>query len=268
MYSDMYDTANRELHPVQGRWIQPDPAGVGAVDPSNPQSWNRYAYVLNNPLSNIDPTGLYCQWDPDAHGVVTNDSTGDPDTGTQGQCEGLGGTWVPDNGVFTEAYLGIPDNGASTITAQSTACPSGSCDDSNQILITPGQAAAKYCQDHGQLSFNVPFTKIPVTIGLSVTFGPANYSSTSDVSATIPLPVIPWANWLQAGASVDMTLNAPSKPIALAVVGVGRNLSAGKFVTSTGTQGVSLSLGPSIGTPMNVSVPLGNACGSKYSNVE
>jgi RHS repeat-associated protein len=32
-----------------GRWISPDPAGVAPVDISNPQSWNRYAYVLNNP---------------------------------------------------------------------------------------------------------------------------------------------------------------------------------------------------------------------------
>jgi hypothetical protein len=24
-------------------------AGLGAADPSNPQSWNRYAYVMNDP---------------------------------------------------------------------------------------------------------------------------------------------------------------------------------------------------------------------------
>jgi len=24
-----------------------------------PQSWNRYAYTLNNPLNYVDPTGLY-----------------------------------------------------------------------------------------------------------------------------------------------------------------------------------------------------------------
>jgi RHS repeat-associated protein len=31
----LYDTPNRELHPNQGRWISPDPAGLGAVDPTN-----------------------------------------------------------------------------------------------------------------------------------------------------------------------------------------------------------------------------------------
>jgi len=33
-----FDTPNREYEPIQGRWISPDPAGLGAVDPSNPQS--------------------------------------------------------------------------------------------------------------------------------------------------------------------------------------------------------------------------------------
>ncbi len=49
----------RRYSPVQGRWISPDPAGLGAVDPSNPQSWNRYAYVGNTPLSATDPLGLF-----------------------------------------------------------------------------------------------------------------------------------------------------------------------------------------------------------------
>jgi RHS repeat-associated protein len=43
----------------QGRWASPDPAGLAAVDPTAPQSWNRYAYVSNDPLDYIDPYGLY-----------------------------------------------------------------------------------------------------------------------------------------------------------------------------------------------------------------
>ena len=38
-----------------GRWLSPDPL---AGDISNPQSLNRYAYVLNNPTNFIDPLGL------------------------------------------------------------------------------------------------------------------------------------------------------------------------------------------------------------------
>lgn len=53
----LYDFPLRRLSFSQGRWISPDPAGVAAVDPTNPQSWNRYAYVANNPLSYVDPDG-------------------------------------------------------------------------------------------------------------------------------------------------------------------------------------------------------------------
>jgi RHS repeat-associated protein len=55
---DLYDAPAREDHPSQGRWISPDPAGLSAVSFTNPQTWNRYAYVLNNPVTQIDPLGL------------------------------------------------------------------------------------------------------------------------------------------------------------------------------------------------------------------
>ncbi len=54
----LYDFLFRE-YAQYGRWISPDPAGLGAVDPTNPQSWNRYAYVLNSPINLVDPLGLY-----------------------------------------------------------------------------------------------------------------------------------------------------------------------------------------------------------------
>ncbi len=47
----------------QGRFQSPDPAGMFVADPANPQSWNLYAYVMNNPLKYKDPTGMYCVGD-------------------------------------------------------------------------------------------------------------------------------------------------------------------------------------------------------------
>jgi RHS repeat-associated protein len=48
----------REYAKTQGRWLTPDPAGLAAVNPRNPQTWNRYAYVTNNPTTDTDPSGL------------------------------------------------------------------------------------------------------------------------------------------------------------------------------------------------------------------
>ena len=43
---------------TMGRFMTPDPL-LSSGRPNNPQTWNRYAYALNNPLAIIDPTGLY-----------------------------------------------------------------------------------------------------------------------------------------------------------------------------------------------------------------
>src|SRR5581483_8882092 len=42
---------------TSGRFLTPDPYRASAA-PENPQSWNRYAYVGNDPVNFNDPTGL------------------------------------------------------------------------------------------------------------------------------------------------------------------------------------------------------------------
>lgn len=50
-----YLTAFRKYTPALGRWLSPDLLGG---DVTNPQSLNRYGYVLNNPTTLTDPSGL------------------------------------------------------------------------------------------------------------------------------------------------------------------------------------------------------------------
>jgi RHS repeat-associated protein len=59
--NDEYNADDRKLHPSQGRWISPDPAGLSTVSLGNPQTWNRYAYVSNQPLTSVDPHGTESQ---------------------------------------------------------------------------------------------------------------------------------------------------------------------------------------------------------------
>jgi RHS repeat-associated protein len=53
---DNFDT--RYFGSSFGRFMSPDPIGPGQ-HPENPQSWNLYSYVLNNPVNLVDPTGQY-----------------------------------------------------------------------------------------------------------------------------------------------------------------------------------------------------------------
>jgi len=51
--------------------LSPDPL-LSSGRLGNPQTWNRYAYGLNNPLRIVDPTGLW-DWDQSAGGDLSDD---------------------------------------------------------------------------------------------------------------------------------------------------------------------------------------------------
>jgi RHS repeat-associated protein len=62
---ELWYTNARRYSSNQGRWLSPDPLGG---DVTNPQSLNRYPYVLNNPTTLTDPSGLdACAQSSDPH---------------------------------------------------------------------------------------------------------------------------------------------------------------------------------------------------------
>jgi RHS repeat-associated protein len=50
----------RYQSPVQGRFTSVEPLGA-STNVGNPQSFNRYSYVNNNPVNSVDPTGMSLQ---------------------------------------------------------------------------------------------------------------------------------------------------------------------------------------------------------------
>src|SRR5204862_3927536 len=66
------------------RFTQPDPYD-GSYDLSDPQSFNRYSYVQNDPSNFVDPSGLLPTWIVDvpvSGGDVDASTGGPPEFGT------------------------------------------------------------------------------------------------------------------------------------------------------------------------------------------
>jgi RHS repeat-associated protein len=89
----------RRYSPVQGRWISPDP--VSSADLAHPQSWNRYAYVQNNPNSFTDVLGLWCSGTNGLGDTPCNPGN-DPQYGG-----GFGGGWDEFDAMNIPVYGGL-----------------------------------------------------------------------------------------------------------------------------------------------------------------
>ena len=119
-----------------GRFMSPDPSGLLAANPADPQSWNMYAYARNNPLINIDPTGLDCVYANDAgNGVESIDHNS-----SSGECGGSGGTWAPGyvdenwahfNNNTNMFQVGSVDGAGSSATVDYTNFSAGAQTDAN-----------------------------------------------------------------------------------------------------------------------------------------
>jgi RHS repeat-associated protein len=160
----------RQYNQTQGRWMSPDPYS-GSYDMSNPQTFNRYAYVMDAPLAFVDPTGQnegggFCSnilncivaaagaiFELDSllggsnfHGTLTPRPNSDP--------------WSERDAATGITSLGVPPSalaspqGALGSINQAIGLPSGGCEfgacGAGPSSLTPGQAA--------QLSAPILFT--------------------------------------------------------------------------------------------------------------
>jgi RHS repeat-associated protein len=126
-----------------GRFLSPDPSGLTYADITNPQSLNLYSYALNNPLKNIDPTGLYCFYGGQGDTVENDSDASDYDftsTGT-GECNSSGGQWI-DNPSSTVTVSGGGDNGNTLSTFPS--------DVSQNYQFIPGKGCSAALSTAGQ----------------------------------------------------------------------------------------------------------------------
>lgn len=125
----------RQYSPAQGHWMTPDPAGLAAVDLTNPQSWNRNAYVLNNPVSLIDPLGLdQCVWDDGS-----SDDRPEDGGASEPDCAEQGGNWASG----TDATVTVNgDNNGNTLDTITTW-------DQISISFIPGTACSSALQTAG-----------------------------------------------------------------------------------------------------------------------
>ena len=247
-----YHTQFRQYYTVWGRWLSPDPLGG---DVTNPQSLNRYAYVTNNPTNFIDPLGLKTpMWCSPNADCFTVSGGSPPDIGLQ-ISDLPGGEGAGLNDLVGMSSLPAP----LTPHVNPHGGTGGGTPGSNDNKAVAAQAATQYCEQRGEIAFDIPFTDVPVTLRLSATGGPVNYSTTNDITPVGPaLPIPPFVS---AGVSLDVTVAAPDEPSPTLSVGAGKNLSVGSYMTKKGWQGLTISLGPSVGPPVNFTLPPGNACG-------
>jgi RHS repeat-associated protein len=96
--TDLQHATFRQYSAIQARWLRPDPYD-GSYHFGNPQSFNRYAYTKNNPLSRTDASGLDDGSEDDGNPCDSEqdcEQRDDPIWAT----EGGGGGGDPDDGGY------------------------------------------------------------------------------------------------------------------------------------------------------------------------
>ena len=154
---------NRYYDNVTGRFLSPDPymansGGPGV--PSDPQSWNRYAYVLGDPVSHSDRTGLYV----DAEDCIEDPAACEADDwgGGWGVGVGFGGGGFGGGGSFVPVLGPNPNwqtwgQVLSNVSAWDALIASALVGESQQRVSEPGYRYVAYLKDVGDCYRNQAF---------------------------------------------------------------------------------------------------------------
>ena len=151
--------------------MSPDPL-LNSGRPRNPQTWNRYAYAGNNPLRNIDPSGLY---------FLTN-TCGSGDKAC--------------NAAFTQTQTNVRNGYAATQAAYDKAVASGDTKAATALKRTVDGLGAE-----GQLNARGQTVNISVNLGLNA---PGQTSFAPGSTSTINVVLNPGMSNGDQGAQADV----------------------------------------------------------------
>lgn len=123
-----------------GRFLSPDPSQLYYADPTNPQSLDLYSYVYNNPLVNMDPSGM------DACAYDNGDGTATIRNATDG-----GAVDCPDDGFYITTAkqvtaVALNQNGDLSIYGADGNLynPDGSAYDASQSITVSADGGSSY----------------------------------------------------------------------------------------------------------------------------
>jgi RHS repeat-associated protein len=108
----------RYYNKQHGRFTAVDPL-MASASTGNPQTWNRYIYVGNNPLNITDPTGLSWYYNKNVGEGGTYKWYGDNDTVGEGYTSVVGTTGNDSRGVGSFVYQNGRDGGWVSLNSSS-----------------------------------------------------------------------------------------------------------------------------------------------------
>jgi RHS repeat-associated protein len=205
-----FDTQSRELNPLQGRWISPDRVGLSAADVNNPQTWNLYAYALNNPLVNVDPVGedgcdvssdpvacilTYFGWDPSLENVAGNFS--DPFTASPLGNDGTNLLWnlpFASAGQQQQQLWGLSstwDTSSGTTAQQAAMDLSTTPGPRGQHWIIPSANGVFYCPLSNCHTLNGLFPPMPMSPYGGLAAAAMGYGAVEGMAVALQEPELP-----------------------------------------------------------------------------